>query len=219
MWVSPQGFNAGVAGRVLRILMDQQPAWLSGVVFGPQVRVSLPELRAAHSQALPHPPLPGHHPQPAMPVPGADWDVAYAHDRGARGHQPASARTRRRSSACSSRSPTPASSPIPKAATTTSTRSSGARSAGTREADVTDVLRDYGRYFIGPDHGRRLRAGAAGAGAQLARAAARPTPAWTTTLAAVPGHGAQRHAATEARTGASSRRSTAPTTTPICAPG
>ena len=32
-----------------------------------------------------------------------------------------------------------------------STRPSGARSAGIREVDVTEVLRDYGRYFIGPD--------------------------------------------------------------------
>ncbi len=32
-----------------------------------------------------------------------------------------------------------------------STSPSGARSAGIREVDVTEVLRDYGRYFIGPD--------------------------------------------------------------------
>ena len=40
------------------------------------------------------------------------------------------------------------------------------------EADVTDVLRDYGRYFIGPDMAGRLRPGTARAGAQLARSAA-----------------------------------------------
>ena len=35
-----------------------------GVVYGPQVRVSLPELRERRPEAVPDPPLPGHHPQP-----------------------------------------------------------------------------------------------------------------------------------------------------------
>jgi len=44
MWMSPQGFNAGWMEEFYG-LMEQQPAWLSGIVFGPQVRDPLPILR------------------------------------------------------------------------------------------------------------------------------------------------------------------------------
>ncbi len=58
---------------------------------------------------------------------------------------------KRISSACCSRMPKRASSPIRKAATTMSTSQSGARSAGILKSTSADVLRDYARYFIGPD--------------------------------------------------------------------
>ena len=37
MWVSPQSFTREWTDEFLAILKNQQPAWLSGVVFGPQV--------------------------------------------------------------------------------------------------------------------------------------------------------------------------------------
>src|SRR5204862_1119415 len=49
MWVSPQSFNQQWLDEFLTILKEQQPAWLSGVVFGPQVRIGFPELRAVVS--------------------------------------------------------------------------------------------------------------------------------------------------------------------------
>ena len=77
MWVSPQSFNREWMDQFLGILKTQ-PAWLSGVVFGPQVRMSLPELRAAVPQRYPirHYPDITHSRQSQYPVP--DWDVAYA---------------------------------------------------------------------------------------------------------------------------------------------
>ncbi|MHC4756866.1 MAG: beta-N-acetylhexosaminidase family protein, partial [Planctomycetota bacterium] len=50
MWVSPQSFGykshaMGWMPIFLDILKKEQPAWLDGVVFGPQIRMSLPELR------------------------------------------------------------------------------------------------------------------------------------------------------------------------------
>src|SRR5205085_9984068 len=42
MWVSPQGFNQEWMDEFLGILKNEQPAWLSGIVFGPQVRMNLP---------------------------------------------------------------------------------------------------------------------------------------------------------------------------------
>lgn len=78
MWVSPQSFNQKWLGEFLEILKHDRPAWLSGVVFGPQVRISLPELRAAVPEQYPirHYPDITHSRQCQYPVP--DWDVAYA---------------------------------------------------------------------------------------------------------------------------------------------
>ena len=49
MWVSPQNFNRkhtkGWLPIFLDILQKEQPAWLDGVVFGPGVRMDLPDLR------------------------------------------------------------------------------------------------------------------------------------------------------------------------------
>ena len=45
MWVSPQGFNQVWLEEFIAILKRDQPAWLSGIVYGPQVRISLPRLR------------------------------------------------------------------------------------------------------------------------------------------------------------------------------
>ena len=78
MWVSPQSFNGPWLDEFLGILKNQQPAWLTGVVFGPQVAVSLPKLRAAVPQRYPIRNYPDitHSRQCQYPVP--DWDVAYA---------------------------------------------------------------------------------------------------------------------------------------------
>jgi hypothetical protein len=78
MWVSPQSFNQAWLDEFLGILRDQQPAWLAGVVFGPQSRMSLPELRAAVPTRYPirHYPDITHNIQCQFPVP--DWDPAWA---------------------------------------------------------------------------------------------------------------------------------------------
>ena len=58
--------------------MQAEPAWLAGVVFGPQVRVSLPELRKALPAKYPIRDYPDitHSLRCQYPVP--DWDVAYS---------------------------------------------------------------------------------------------------------------------------------------------
>ncbi|MCX5756981.1 MAG: hypothetical protein NTU83_00435 [Candidatus Hydrogenedentes bacterium] len=45
MWMSPQGFTKERMDEFLNILCTEQPKWLTGIVFGPQNRVPLPELR------------------------------------------------------------------------------------------------------------------------------------------------------------------------------
>jgi hypothetical protein len=78
MWVSPQSFNQPWLEEFLDILNREQPAWLSGVVFGPQIRMSLAELRAKVPKRYPirHYPDITHSLQSQYP--GPDWDVAYA---------------------------------------------------------------------------------------------------------------------------------------------
>ena len=77
MWVSPQSFSREWLDEFLA-LMKTEPAWLSGVVFGPQVRISLPELRKAIPSKYPIRDYPDitHSLRCQYPVP--DWDVAYA---------------------------------------------------------------------------------------------------------------------------------------------
>jgi hypothetical protein len=77
MWMSPQGFTAEWMEEFFG-LMQAEPKWLSGLVFGPQVRVSLPTLREKVPARYPirHYPDITHSRQCQYPVP--DWDVAHA---------------------------------------------------------------------------------------------------------------------------------------------
>jgi hypothetical protein len=82
MWVSPQGFDAEDMETFLDILNREQPEWLTGVVFGPQVRLSLPRLRERVPQRYPI----RHYPDIThtffCQYPAPDWDVAYALTQG-----------------------------------------------------------------------------------------------------------------------------------------
>jgi hypothetical protein len=77
MWVSPQSFSQDWLDEFLTLLRAE-PAWLNGVVFGPQVRIGLPELRRAIPAKYPIRDYPDitHSLRCQYPVP--DWDVAYA---------------------------------------------------------------------------------------------------------------------------------------------
>lgn len=78
MWISPQSFSQEWMEEFLEILRKDQPGWLRGVVFGPQVRMSLAALRTAVPPKYPirHYPDITHSRQCQYPVP--DWDPAYA---------------------------------------------------------------------------------------------------------------------------------------------
>jgi hypothetical protein len=77
MWVAPQGFTAEWMDEFLAILRTESPAWLTGIVFGPQNRMSLPQLREAMPPQYPirHYPDITHSIRCQYAVP--DWDVAY----------------------------------------------------------------------------------------------------------------------------------------------
>ena len=149
MWVSPQGFNAPWMEQFFG-LMDQQPQWLSGIVFGPQVRVNLPELRQRIPKRYPirfYPDI-THSVNAEFAV--NDWDVAYAQTEEREGVNPrpvdeaqifrvlqpfADAGFLTYSEGCND--------DVNKAV--------WSALGWNPEVNVTDVLRDYGRYFIGPD--------------------------------------------------------------------
>ena len=150
MWVSPQSFNQEWLDEFYSILKSE-PGWLSGVVYGPQVRASLPELRAAIPKRYPirHYPDITHSRQCQYPVP--NWDVAYAVTEGREVINPrpmGEAEIFRR--------------------TAPDTIGFLAYSEGCNDdvnkiiwsslawnpaAKVEDILRQYGRYFISERHG------------------------------------------------------------------
>ena len=89
MWVSPQGFSQAWLDEFLNILRHEQPPWLSGVVFGPQTRISLPRLREAVPKRYPIPALSRYHAQPAVPIPRSGLGPGLRGYRRPRGDQPA----------------------------------------------------------------------------------------------------------------------------------
>ncbi|HAM72571.1 MAG TPA: hypothetical protein DCM86_13095, partial [Verrucomicrobiales bacterium] len=77
MWVSPQSFDGEGLAEFYR-LVEAQPSWLGGIVYGPQVRVPIAELRARVPARYPIRDYPDitHSRHCQYPVP--EWDLAYA---------------------------------------------------------------------------------------------------------------------------------------------
>ncbi len=83
MWVSPQGFTKDWMDEFLEILRQKNTKhWLDGVVFGPQSRLTITEMRHAVPQNYPIRCYPDitHSISCQYPVP--DWDIAYAMTEG-----------------------------------------------------------------------------------------------------------------------------------------
>ena len=77
IWLSPQGFSVDALHQFYERVRSR-PDWLSGVVYGPLIKASLPEFRRSVGDTLPirlYPDI-GHCLECQFPVP--DWDVAYA---------------------------------------------------------------------------------------------------------------------------------------------
>ncbi|MBI4559731.1 MAG: hypothetical protein HY706_19245 [Candidatus Hydrogenedentes bacterium] len=77
LWVSMQGFNQERFDEFLGLLKSKQPSWLSGIVFGPQNRMPLAQLREALPTQYPirHYPDITHGVQCQFPM--GEWDPAY----------------------------------------------------------------------------------------------------------------------------------------------
>ncbi len=149
MWMSPQSFNAEWMEEFYG-LMDKEPDWLGGIVFGPQQRVSLPELRSRVPKKYPIRRYPDitHSRHCQYPVP--DWDLAYAITEAREVINPRpldQARIFRL---------------LEEHSMGFLTYSEGNHDdvnkfvwsglGWDQEQDVVDILRDYSRFFIGPDY-------------------------------------------------------------------
>jgi len=147
MWVSPQGFNQEWLDEFLAILNREQPAWLSGVIFGPQVRLSLPQLRAAVPKKYPvrHYPDITHCRQCQYPVP--DWDTAFAVTEGREGINP---RPTQMATIFRLLQPhTIGFISYSEGCNDDVNKAVWSALGWNPEANVIDILRDYSRYFIG----------------------------------------------------------------------
>src|SRR5207302_7262171 len=125
------------------------PAWLSGIVFGPQNRASLSELRARVPKKYPirHYPDITHSRQSQYPVP--DWDVAYAVTEGREVINP---RPRDEANIFRLMQPhTIGFLTYSEGCNDDVNKSVWSALGWDPDANLADVLRQYGRYFIGND--------------------------------------------------------------------
>jgi hypothetical protein len=150
LWVSPQSFTREWLDEFLALIASE-PAWLSGIVHGPQVRVPIAELRQRTPKRYPIRDYPDitHSRHCQYPVP--DWDLAFALTEGREPINPRPMQMAR----------------IFRAASRPHTIGFITYSEGSNDdvnkciwsalgwdpdADVREVLREYSRYFIGPEH-------------------------------------------------------------------
>jgi hypothetical protein len=148
MWVSPQSFDKKGFDEFISVV-EKQPAWLSGVVFGPQVRGSIADLRERLPKSIPirfYPDI-THSLNAEFPVP--DWDFAFATTEAREVINP-----RPVGEAAIFKRYAPYSNGFV-------TYSEGCNDDVNKfvwsglgwnpQANVSDLLRDYSRFFIGPD--------------------------------------------------------------------
>jgi hypothetical protein len=158
MWMSPQSFTAAWMDEFYE-LIGKNPAWLSGIVFGPQVRVSLPKLRAAVPEKVRMRDYPDitHSMRCQYPVP--DWDVAFAMTEGREVCNPRPTDTARYFRY--DRAHTFGFITYSEGCHDDVNKMIWSALGWNTDADQTTVLKQYGRYFIGPALGDRFAEGLA----------------------------------------------------------
>jgi hypothetical protein len=77
MWMSPQSFDEAWLNEFFEII-PREPAWLSGVVYGPQMRIGVSALRENLPERYPIRLYPDITHSVECQFPVSDWDVAYA---------------------------------------------------------------------------------------------------------------------------------------------
>jgi len=149
IWVSPQSFDKNEMGSFLE-LVKRKPEWLTGIVYGPQVRLYVDKLREVIPDKYPIRRYPDitHNYDAQYPVP--NWDFAYAATENRESINP---RPTQQKDIFNTINPDKFNGFI--------TYSEGvnddvnkmvwSRLGWNPEADVMEILQDYSRYFISPD--------------------------------------------------------------------
>ena len=147
MWVSLQSFNQEWLSDFFKLL-DKEPAWLSGVVYGPQIRLSLPACRAKVPKRYPIRDYPDltHSRHCQYPVP--DWDLAFAVTEGREVSNPRP--TQMAHIFRLSRPYTNGFLSYSEGCHDDVNKIVWSALGWDSNAEVQDVLREYSRYFIGP---------------------------------------------------------------------
>ncbi|MEP7361638.1 MAG: glycoside hydrolase family 20 zincin-like fold domain-containing protein [Acidobacteriota bacterium] len=146
MWVAPQSFSRDWLNEFLEIVKTE-PAWLQGIVYGPQTRISLPQLRAAIPKKYPlrHYPDITHSRHSQFPVP--NWDTAFALTEGREIINP---RPLQMASIFRLLQPyTVGAITYSEGCNDDVNKFLWSALGWNPDADVTSILREYSRYFIG----------------------------------------------------------------------
>jgi hypothetical protein len=148
MWMSPQGFVKEWMDEFLDIMNRQQPAWLTGIVHGPQVPIDIYKLRDSIPKKYPIRNYPDitHSRQCQFPVP--DWDVAHAMTIAREGVNP-----RPRDMGVIfhySQPPTVGFITSSEGCNDDVNKTLWSGLGWNPDADVVEILRDYARYYIDP---------------------------------------------------------------------
>ncbi|MEX2569315.1 MAG: hypothetical protein WD431_25455 [Cyclobacteriaceae bacterium] len=150
IWVSPQGFDSAWMDDFFTLLKEK-PTWLTGIVYGPQVQNDVDELREIIPDSYPIRRYPDitHNYNSQYPVP--QWDYAFAATQHRESINP---RPRQQKAIFDKFNPEKYDGFI--------TYSEGINDDVNKmiwsglgwnpKVDVREILRDYGRYFIGPEY-------------------------------------------------------------------
>ncbi len=156
MWVSGQGFDREGLDEFFRLLR-KGPDWLTGVVYGPQIRVSLADFRNAVPRRFPVRNYPDitHSRHCQYPVP--DWDLAFALTEGREVSNPCPQRMARIFTLCRPHSVGFIS--YSEGCHDDVNKCIWSALGWDERTEVRDILREYGRYFIGPAFEERIADG------------------------------------------------------------
>lgn len=159
LWVSPQSFNQEWLDEFLDIMRRDQPTWLCGVVYGPQVRISLSQLRTLIPERYPIRNYPDitHSWRCEYPVP--DWDSAYS---ATEGREPINPRPFDEATIFRQSQPyTIGFLTYSEGCNDDVNKAIWSALGWSADADVMNVLRDYGSYFFGEEYADDIAQGIA----------------------------------------------------------
>jgi len=156
MWVSGQGFNREQLEEFFTLLR-QGPDWLTGVVYGPQIRVSLADFRKAVPSRYPVRNYPDitHSRHCQYPVP--DWDLAFALTEGREVSNPCPERMARIFQLC--RPHTVGFISYSEGCHDDVNKCVWSALGWDERTELRGILREYGRYFIGSAFAERFADG------------------------------------------------------------